>query len=643
MSNESSTRIDTPLEARRVLSWIYAGRLVVCLAVYGSALVVGEGWSLSAADSTPQRLVAMLGLGAAAILTPIAYWYSHWRGDAGRTFLLGQAVLDTLLVTGIVLLTGGSESLFPPLFYIAAASGYALLLPFGSAVLVAVFMGVLYLADIAIAYPDQLDVPVVGQIVIFTVVASVASLVGAQSRRSREQLRSVQGELRQLRVDTADILRTIISGVVNFDSRGRVAYMNPAAGELLGLDPEAWLGRDLLTELHRHAPQLAIAVAETLETGDPVRNREVEVPVQPMRRVEPGSGKAHGPAHRPPEPVELAEGTIVAPLAIGTTALSGRGTSRSATLVLQDLRMVRQLEDLRLRTEKLEAVAELSASLAHEIRNPLASIRSASEQLGARAREDEDDRMLSQLVVREAERLNRLLAEFSDFARVDITERQVIDLATLVSDAIAVVRQHPDAPASARIEAQVEAQVDDLWGDPDLLHRVLVNLILNAAQVGRTQAQLEISVVVDSLRPALVPAEVALGRPVRIRVIDNGPGIAANDLGRIFDPFYTRRAGGSGLGLSVAHRAVHAHGGALMATSIPGNGATFVIVLPRRGRSERRYAPRDDREDRRSGDSGQPRHDPPPTTGRAETAGETGPLVSPADGLTPEHAKTERL
>ncbi len=593
---------NTPFDARRVLSWIYAGRLVVTLAVFGSALLVGEGWGLSVTDSTPQRLVAMLGLGAAAILTPIAYWFSHWRGEPGKSFLLGQAILDTLLVTGIVHLTGGSDSVFPPLFYVAAASGYALLLPFLSAVLVAVFMGVLYLADIWIAYPDQLDIPVLAQIAIFTAVASVASLVGAQSRRSREQLRTVQGELRQLRVDTADILRTIISGVVNFDSQGRVAYINPAAGELLGLEPEAWLGHDLLTELHRHAPEVAIAVAETLETGDPIRNREIEVPVQPLRDVEPSSANGYGPS-TVPEPARLAEGAIVVPLAIGTTVLRGPGRSQSATLVLQDLRMVRQLEDLRLQTEKLEAVAELSASLAHEIKNPLAAIRSAAEQLGARDREDEDDRVLSQLVVREAERLNRLLAEFSDFARVDITKRRAIDFEELVSDAIGVVRQHPDVPAGVQIESRVQVEVDDLWGDPDLLHRVLVNLILNAAQVGRTRPDLEITVVVDSLRPALVPAEVALGRPVRIRVMDNGPGIAAQDLDRIFDPFYTRRTGGSGLGLSIAHRAVHAHGGALMATSVPGNGATFVIVLPRRGSGERRAAARSDRHDRRTSGS----------------------------------------
>jgi len=93
--------------------------------------------------------------------------------------------------------------------------------------------------------------------------------------------------------------------------------------------------------------------------------------------------------------------------------------------------------------------------------------------------------------------------------------------------------------------------------------------------------------VADALRPDLVPGEISLGNPVRIRVIDDGPGIEAEDLPRIFDPFYTRRAGGSGLGLSIAHRAVQAHGGALLASSVPGEGATFAIVLPRRAARSR--------------------------------------------------------
>jgi signal transduction histidine kinase len=259
--------------------------------------------------------------------------------------------------------------------------------------------------------------------------------------------------------------------------------------------------------------------------------------------------------------------------------------------LLQDLRPVRQLEDLRLRTGRLEAVAEFSASLAHELKNPLASIRSAVEQLCGRTFEDDDDRILGRLIVRESDRLDGILKEFSDFARVDVTERRPIDVDELVRDVLETAGRHPVAEGRASIESERLDDLQGLWGDPELLHRSLLNLVLNALQVGDPENPVRVRIISDSLRPDLVPGEISLGNPVRIRVIDDGPGIDPEDLPRIFDPFYTRRPGGSGLGLSIAHRAVQAHGGALLASSIPGEGATFAIVLPRRtGRGRLRGA-----------------------------------------------------
>jgi len=151
-----------------------------------------------------------------------------------------------------------------------------------------------------------------------------------------------------------------------------------------------------------------------------------------------------------------------------------------------------------------------------------------------------------------------------------------------MKEVIETVRRNPAAEGRATITAEVLDDMSGLWGDPELLHRTLLNLVLNAVQVGDPEEAVTVRVVADALRPELVPSEVSLGHPVRIRIIDDGPGIEAEDLPRIFDPFYTRRPGGSGLGLSIAHRAVQAHGGALIATSNKGEGATFAMVLPRR-------------------------------------------------------------
>jgi two-component system sensor histidine kinase PilS (NtrC family) len=551
-------------DVSRVLYWIYGGRLTVTLAVYGSALLVGDDWLAGGAwlPGMSVRTMSFVTLGAVALITALSYSYSHVRGTAApdQGFIQSQAVFDILLVTGIVHLTGGSESVFPPLLYIVLVSGYALITPLYSGVLIALTTGFVYLFEIALAYPEQLGIAVVLQILIFTVVALVSGLIGGRLQEVGRQLSNTESELARLRVGTSDILRAIDAAVATLDMEGRAVYLNPAAASLLGLDTERWIGEPILEPLYRAAPGVAAAAAETLDTGKAIRNREVEV----LREGQPGL-----------------------PYSASTALLEHGEAAPLVTLVLQDLQMARQLEDLHLRATRLGVVAELSASLAHEIKNPLASIRSAVEQLADSGSDEEDREMLSRLVVREADRLSRLLGEFNDFARVGVAERKKIDLRKVIDEAIAMVRQQPESKDRATFEVDIVPPLDDLWGDPDLVHQTLTNLILNAVQVSDPRGSVTVQVIADSLKPEFVPADVVGGMPVRIRVVDDGPGIAPDDIGRIFDPFYTRRQGGSGMGLAIAHRAVQAHGGALLVSSSPGKGATFVIILPRRDWQER--------------------------------------------------------
>ncbi len=564
-TSRSDRRAATVLEPLQVLYWIYAARLVISLAVFGSAILVGDFLERQVPGSLPPEfpLIAIVGLAAAAFLTPIAYRISHRKGRRiGLAFLYSQAALDVLLFNGIVHITGGSGSPFVSLF-IALAAGYALILPLSSAILTAMLAGILYLVLNLTLDADTNTIVLALQVLVIMLVALAASLVGARFRQVRSELRSVEGELHRLRLDTADVLRNIPSGVITLDASGNLVYMNLAAADLCGLDGTSLLGMDLLPELERRAPEVAAAVRETMDTGRRVRNREADVLAD----------RASG---------EDGQGVDPVPVAVSTTMLQDVGAGPSHVVLLQDLQAVRQLENLRLRTGKLEAVAELSASLAHELKNPLASVRSAVEQLSARVTEDEDEQILGRLIVREADRLSRILSEFSDFARVSVAERKPVDVERLLREVIETVRRNPAAEGRATITSEILDDMSGLWGDPDLLHRTLFNLVLNAVQVGDQEGDVTVRVVADALRPDLVPSEVSLGHPVRIRVSDDGPGIDADDLPRIFDPFYTRRQGGSGLGLSIAHRAVQAHGGALIASSNPGEGATFAVVLPRR-------------------------------------------------------------
>ena len=632
-SANTERRLAAALEPGQVLYWMYAVRLLLSIGVFGSHLLVTD---LAGPQETglfsAQYRVATLGLTAATLLTPLAYWYSHrWRRELGYVFIYLQAILDVLLVNGIVHLTEGSSSPFTFLF-IPLAAAYALILPLPSAVLVALSSGLIYLIATVLAFPGSVSAWGIGlQVVIFTMIAVLASLLGARLRQVRTRLRSVEGELRRLQLDTADVLRIIPSGVLTMDESWRLVYMNVAAAEIFQIDVDPWLGRDLRDLLRERAPDLRDALEETLESGRRVRNREVEIlpalpdatgRVRPWPAIRPAGIAGEGAV--PPRDVAAADGVAAGervgagdaapggegsglppeeplPVAVSTSSLMGTGTATSYVVLLQDLRPVRLLEDLRLRTGRLEAVAELSASLAHELRNPIASVRSAVEQLSGRSYASEGDQVLGRLIKRESDRLSRILGEFSDFARVDVAERCPIDVDSLIRDVIETVQQHPAAQGRASFERRIHGNMAGLWGDPELLHRTLLNLVLNAVQVGEPGRNVHVRVIADALRPDLVPTEVALGMPVRIRVMDDGPGISPDDLPRVFDPFFTRRQGGSGLGLSIAHRAVQAHGGALIASSVPGEGATFAIVLPRRG--ERLRGLRDD-DERRGQDRG---------------------------------------
>jgi two-component system sensor histidine kinase PilS (NtrC family) len=223
-------------------------------------------------------------------------------------------------------------------------------------------------------------------------------------------------------------------------------------------------------------------------------------------------------------------------------------------------------------------VAELGASLAHEIKNPLASIRSSVEQLAGNKLGTDDRGILRNLVLTESDRLSRLLSDFMEFSRLELRRWRVVDLRDVVRQAIGLVAQHPDADGGPRVEYDVPEGPVLVDGDEDLLHRAVFNLLLNAVQhsgaVGRVHIAVGRSTNVD------LPASVRLEGPAKIVVHDSGPGIRDEDIPHLFDPFFTTRENGNGLGLAMVHRAVEAHGGAILVDGNRGSGARFTVYLP---------------------------------------------------------------
>ncbi len=251
------------------------------------------------------------------------------------------------------------------------------------------------------------------------------------------------------------------------------------------------------------------------------------------------------------------------------------------------------IERLHTRAERLEAVAELSASLAHEIKNPLASIRSAAELLAKVPGSDDDTRTLTNLVQRESDRLSRLLSEFLDFARTGVTSVRRVDLVEIAHHAAALVLAHPSKPENVTIRELFPSTPLVVVGDDDLLHRAIFNLLLNAVQASPPggEVRLEAAELWHHQLPA--QAERFTRGAMMLQITDQGRGIAESIKEKLFEPFVTTKVGGTGLGLSIVHRAVEAHHGFILVDgNSNGSGTRFTVILPNLGNEGTRKTPR---------------------------------------------------
>ena len=543
------------LDPRRMVRWVYVGRLL-----FATVLLVAALFMWRSVTDDVKFLSALAFVLTTFYTVASAAWTELARRPPGRTFLYLQSIFDLLLVTAIVHVTGGSGSQFAALYILVIATA-SLLQPSGGGLLIAALGNVLYFADAIWGHATTLDVTVWLQLGVFAVVALGSGFVSARLHAAGAGKEVLAAELVKVRLEAADILRNIRSGVLTIAEDGRLLFANPAASTLLGIDLRERVGMPILDLLDERAPALARALASSA-------------------RERTRTNRGEGVIRAGDREFEIGVTTTYADASEGDAAAEA-GASRTATAIFQDISDQKRLEALHLRAERLEAVAALSASLAHEIKNPLASIRSAVEQLARRPGANDDERTLGSLIVRESDRLSRLLSEFLDFARVRVTKIDRVDLAALATGVAELVGQHPDRSPEVTLSCVAPHEPLLIDGDEDLLHRAVFNLALNAVQA--TPAGGRVSVEVAPAEPEQLPAGVTFEQgAVVLRVTDTGPGIPAEIRDRLFDPFFTTKPGGSGLGLPVVHRAIEAHRGLVF---VDGNGAgggtRFTVLLPR--------------------------------------------------------------
>ncbi len=236
-------------------------------------------------------------------------------------------------------------------------------------------------------------------------------------------------------------------------------------------------------------------------------------------------------------------------------------------LTFQDLTEVMELEREVRRQERLAALGTMAAGLAHEIRNPLASMRGSVQVLASELSFSQDQSQLMQIVLRESDRLNRIVSDFLTYARPSKIEPTVIELASLLAETIALLRNSPELRPDHLIREEYPSEPLLYQGDPNQMRQIFWNLARNAIQAMPRGG--ELSVTLDA-KP---------GRDVTIAFSDTGGGMSREQKDRLFEPFNSS-TGGTGLGMAIVYQLVRDHNGKILVDSEPGKGTRIAIRVP---------------------------------------------------------------
>ena len=479
------------------------------------------------------------------------------------TFFWTQVGIDFLLETVLVARTGGVESPFAVLYVITVT--VASLIPqrrvglYAACTCVIVF-GIVtnaQLYGVAPGWAAQLPrVNAAATLQTFGVYALALLVVGLLSGTLADQLHQADQSLREkeqgltrLQAFHENIVRSISSGVFTADAAGAITSFNPAAQEVTGYSVMQVLGRSWREIFNWHPGRCS---------------DDAPLPgLSAMTRFEVECKSASGN--------RLVLGMTVSPL-------HEREEPHGLVGVFKDLTQIRDLEEEMRRKEWLANLGEMSAGMAHEIRNPLGALAGAMQMLRKDAAADATDRRLMDIAIREATRLDAIITEFLQYARPPALNLAEHNINKILAETLDLVQHEARnrkqvAIATSLAGGSLFAQVDE-----NQMRQVFWNLATNAFDAMPDGGQLTITTGCRHIDAAGRKGDV-----VEVAFHDTGEGIAAENLDKIFLPFFTTKKQGSGLGLAAVHRIVDLHGGWIKVENHPPHGARFVVCLPRSG------------------------------------------------------------
>ncbi|MCD6162630.1 MAG: PAS domain-containing protein [candidate division Zixibacteria bacterium] len=353
-------------------------------------------------------------------------------------------------------------------------------------------------------------------------------------------------ELRKIKLETDEILENMSSGMITVDRLGRLRYFNKTAGEILEINPDLARNASGKSIFLKKFPELYYKIDLAMTTGYVETRGEIEIKVD----------------------------NKITPLGISTSVLKDENNViRGVIVVFQNLAEVKQMEKRLRDADRMATIGELSAGIAHEIRNPLAAISGSVEVLKISLKPDDKQNLkLLGLIIKESVRLNNIITEFLRFARITGKPEIRTDIVPVIDELIVLAGTHPDVGEEITIDYHHPKSTVYARGGPDLYKQMLWNLILNSAQaIEGKKGKISIFCTQHIEQSGRVWA--------KITVSDNGTGIPPSMRDKIFNPFFSNKSDGTGLGLAIVARIVDTLDGKIKFDTSD-NGTCFYMYIP---------------------------------------------------------------
>jgi two-component system sensor histidine kinase PilS (NtrC family) len=483
-------------------------------------------------------------------------------------FAYVQIVLDVLFVTALIYVTGGIESIFS-FMYILTIINAAIILYRRGGLLIASASSICYGSLLDLQYFNFIHpfytratglmtysigyyfYTLLMNIAAFYVVALLSSYLAEELRRSSVKLKAKQYDLDQLELLHRNIIQSISTGLITLNDRLKITYVNPAAEVICGSGSDALEGRYIGDIFPQIVPYLSLSVTGNGNLDGTHKQKGIDVDFERQDGAKLHLGFSQSILREP------------------------GGDEMGLVLIFQDLTEFRHMQEQVRRMDRLAVAGELAAGIAHEIKNPLASLSGSIQMLRDEVEFGPMQQRLMDITMREAERLNALVNEFLLFSRPEKAVDRSVEVNEVIKDTLEMLKNSPELSRPIRIEKKLS---NNVWVhiDAQRLQQVIWNLVLNALQEMTNSGRLTIATAVRTNRSG----GEAQRKLAEISIADTGPGILPENQGKVFDPFFTTKDQGTGLGLTIVHRIVEDYGGEIFLESDGRSGTTFKLHFP---------------------------------------------------------------